>query len=144
MDEKPRATPYPLRMPGELRAKLEAAAAAASRSLHAEIVARLEASFASMQTSFFDDNSVDLAARVEAGHIWLPATALLDKLIMSKLGAPDKLASMLTLAGELARTAAITSEKNKPLLSLPEELQRAQQLVEKLKAMQESHASKDE
>ena len=45
---------------------------------------------------------VDLAARVEAGHIWLPATALLEKLIISKLGTAEKLAPMLTLAGKLA------------------------------------------
>lgn len=45
MDEKPRTTPYPLRMHDDLRAKLEESAKAGSRSLHAEIVARLEASF---------------------------------------------------------------------------------------------------
>lgn len=45
MDEKPRTTPYPLRMHDDLRTKLEESAKAGSRSLHAEIVARLEASF---------------------------------------------------------------------------------------------------
>lgn len=45
MEEKPRTTPYPLRMTDELRSKLEAAAKSGSRSLHAEIVARLERSF---------------------------------------------------------------------------------------------------
>lgn len=45
MEEKPRTTPYPLRMPDELRSALEASATAGNRSLHAEIVSRLEASF---------------------------------------------------------------------------------------------------
>ena len=45
MEEKPRTTPYPLRMPDELRAQLEDAAKNGSRSLHAEIVARLQESF---------------------------------------------------------------------------------------------------
>jgi len=34
--------PYPIRMPAELRQHLEEAARAASRSLHAEIISRLE------------------------------------------------------------------------------------------------------
>lgn len=45
MEEKPRPTPYPLRMPEDLREKLEVAAKNGSRSLHAEVIARLEASF---------------------------------------------------------------------------------------------------
>jgi len=45
MEEKSRTIPYPLRMPDELRAKLEEAARAGSRSLHAEIVARLSSTF---------------------------------------------------------------------------------------------------
>lgn len=45
MDEKPRTTPYPLRMPDDLRTKLEASAKSGARSLHAEIVARLESTF---------------------------------------------------------------------------------------------------
>jgi signal transduction histidine kinase len=45
MEEKPRMTPYPLRMPDELRESLEAASASGNRSLHAEIISRLQASF---------------------------------------------------------------------------------------------------
>lgn len=45
MEEKPRTTPYPLRMSESLRGRLEDSAKAGSRSLHAEIVARLEASY---------------------------------------------------------------------------------------------------
>ena len=100
------------------------------------------ASFASEQGSLFDDKAVDLAARVEAGHIWLPATALLEKLIISKLGTAEKLAPMLTLAGKLAQTMAIGATEEKPLLSLSEKLQHAQQLVEELKALQEASQSK--
>lgn len=45
MEEKPRTTPYPLRMPDDLRAKLEGSAKSGARSLHAEIISRLERSF---------------------------------------------------------------------------------------------------
>lgn len=45
MEEKPRTTPYPLRMPDDLRAKLEGSAKSGARSLHAEIIGRLERSF---------------------------------------------------------------------------------------------------
>lgn len=44
MEDRPRTTPYPLRMPDDLRYKLEIAAKEGNRSLHAEIVARLEGS----------------------------------------------------------------------------------------------------
>lgn len=47
MEEKPRTTPYPLRMPDDLRAKLEGSAKSGARSLHAEIISRLERSFSS-------------------------------------------------------------------------------------------------
>lgn len=45
MEEKARAAPYPLRMPDELRTQLEAAASAGNRSLHSEILARLQQTF---------------------------------------------------------------------------------------------------
>ena len=45
MTDRHQQKPYPLRMPDDLRAKLEDAAKEGSRSLHAEIVARLQASF---------------------------------------------------------------------------------------------------
>lgn len=131
-----------IRLPAELKTRIEGASIANNRTMNAEIVARLVASFASEQGSLFDDKAVDLAARVEAGHIWLPATALLEKLIISKLGTAEKLAPMLTLAGKLAQTMAIGATEEKPLLSLSEKLQHAQQLVEELKALQEASQSK--
>jgi len=51
METPPRVVPYPLRMPDELRTRLEEAAKAGSRSLHAEIVQRLEASFERVYSS---------------------------------------------------------------------------------------------
>jgi hypothetical protein len=71
MEEKPRTTPYPLRMPDELRVKLEKAAQAKARSLHAEIVTRLAASFAleikGKRTEITVAQTVDqLELRVEA------------------------------------------------------------------------------
>ncbi|MBB6579588.1 hypothetical protein HNP33_003702 [Comamonas odontotermitis] len=45
MTDRHQQKPYPLRMPDDLRAKLEDAAKEGSRSLHAEILARLDDSF---------------------------------------------------------------------------------------------------
>lgn len=45
MTEKKQAAPYPIRPSAELRRKLEEAARVAGRTLHSEIIARLEASF---------------------------------------------------------------------------------------------------
>jgi len=45
MEDRHQITPYPLRVPPELRKRLEEAARDGGRSLNAEIVARLEQSF---------------------------------------------------------------------------------------------------
>ncbi|MGE8451477.1 MAG: Arc family DNA-binding protein, partial [Pseudomonadales bacterium] len=45
MTDRHQQKPYPLRMPDELRARLEEAAQEGSRSLHAEILSRLESTF---------------------------------------------------------------------------------------------------
>jgi hypothetical protein len=45
MEDKSRTIPYPIRMPAELRAQLEDAAKVGNRSLHAEIIARLQSTF---------------------------------------------------------------------------------------------------
>ncbi|WP_136474555.1 Arc family DNA-binding protein [Pseudomonas sp. DG56-2] len=45
MNDRHTISPYPIRMPAELRASLEQSARDGSRSLHAEIIARLEESF---------------------------------------------------------------------------------------------------
>lgn len=45
MKDRHAITPYPIRMPPELRTQLEEAAKGGNRSLHAEIIARLQASF---------------------------------------------------------------------------------------------------
>jgi hypothetical protein len=45
MSSKEQATPYPIRMPERLRAMLTKSAEQGNRSLHAEIIARLTASF---------------------------------------------------------------------------------------------------
>lgn len=44
MTDRHQQKPYPLRMPDELRTRLEEAAQIGSRSLHAEIIARLQSS----------------------------------------------------------------------------------------------------
>ena len=45
MNDRHAISPYPIRMPPDLRQKLETEAETGNRSLHAEIVARLQASF---------------------------------------------------------------------------------------------------
>ena len=51
MTDRHQQKPYPLRMPDELRTRLEDASKKGSRSLHAEIIARLEASFSESSAS---------------------------------------------------------------------------------------------
>ncbi|WP_152690447.1 Arc family DNA-binding protein [Pseudomonas fluorescens] len=45
MTDRHQISPYPIRMPAELRDQLEESARKGSRSLHAEIISRLTASF---------------------------------------------------------------------------------------------------
>lgn len=103
MEEKPRTTPYPLRMPDELRAQLEGAAKNGSRSLHAEIVARLQATFrdptpkhtfelvedtAIASDEVLTPEQMELvreAATAAARHVVLHATSLRS----TKFGAPS-------------------------------------------------------
>ncbi|WP_313146391.1 Arc family DNA-binding protein [Diaphorobacter nitroreducens] len=98
MTDRHQQKPYPLRMPDELRTKLEQAAQAGSRSLHAEILARLEASFPSAHDGrnvpiSLEVRTADLAARVAAlerrlthpeevaaFHAWLSSPETLAKL----------------------------------------------------------------
>lgn len=50
MNDRHQIAPYPIRMPQELRERLEQAAKDGNRSLHAEIVARLHQSFDTRDT----------------------------------------------------------------------------------------------
>ncbi|MBX4897448.1 Arc family DNA-binding protein [Rhizobium bangladeshense] len=56
-------TPFGLRLLPELRARVEEAARKSKRSLNAEIVARLEASFSDILSS--DDDFVDVITEIE-------------------------------------------------------------------------------
>lgn len=51
MSDRHQQKPYPIRMPDELRERLEVAAAGGNRSLHAEIMARLDSSFKSVDVN---------------------------------------------------------------------------------------------
>lgn len=50
MNDRHTISPYPIRMPWELRAQLEESAKDGSRSLHAEIISRLEESLSPSST----------------------------------------------------------------------------------------------
>ncbi|WP_290425265.1 Arc family DNA-binding protein [Massilia sp. YIM B02769] len=63
MNDRP--SPYPIRPSAELRAKLEAAARLGGRTLHAEIIARLEQSFEVDRTGVADLRIVDTAVLIE-------------------------------------------------------------------------------
>lgn len=56
MKEKdyPQANPYPIRLPKDLKAKIEEAAKRHSRSLNAEMVLRLESTFNNLDTKEHD------------------------------------------------------------------------------------------
>lgn len=66
--ESKQQPPYPLRMPDDLRSRLEASAKQGSRSLNAEIVARLEQSLqhaADLAASDAEDRAASIFARLE-------------------------------------------------------------------------------
>lgn len=68
MTDRHSVAPFPLRMPDEVRERLKEAAISNKRSLNAEIVARLELSFAQGQgleafSGRLDDSSVELIRR---------------------------------------------------------------------------------
>lgn len=59
MTDRHSISPYPIRMPSDLRERLEQAAKQGSRSLHAEIIARLESTFTPAESA------VERAARLD-------------------------------------------------------------------------------
>lgn len=66
MSDRHQTTPYPLRMPEDLRAQLKQAAADSSRSMNAEIVARLQESFEHATASEPGDSLKELQRKLEA------------------------------------------------------------------------------
>lgn len=60
MSDRHQTTPYPLRMPEELRAQLKQAAAESHRSMNAEIVARLQESFEKPAARLMQDGDLDV------------------------------------------------------------------------------------
>lgn len=62
MTDRHSISPYPIRMPHELREKLEESARKGSRSLHAEIISRLNSSFS---PKTLDDFSIIKAAELD-------------------------------------------------------------------------------
>lgn len=59
MNDRHVISPYPIRMPVELRRRLEDSAKAGSRSLHAEIISRLEESVSPQ------DSAIERGRRIE-------------------------------------------------------------------------------
>lgn len=70
MRDQPQPNPYPLRMPDELRRRLEAAAKERNQSLHAEILMRLSASLDESESgSALTQRLVAAALRERAAEI---------------------------------------------------------------------------
>lgn len=73
MNDRHAISPYPIRMPVDLRARLEESARDGARSLHAEIISRLEDSFQAASGGLDSMNVSDLltllAAKVEANGL---------------------------------------------------------------------------
>ena len=65
-DRPAQRTSYPLRMPDELRDKLEEAAKKSNRSLHSEIVARLQQSFELSSSGLTEETAELLSAQLKA------------------------------------------------------------------------------
>lgn len=59
-------TPFGLRMPTELKARVDAAAAKSGRSINAEVIARLQESFEQQAAVDIDALAEALAAKLEA------------------------------------------------------------------------------
>ncbi|MDL5036855.1 Arc family DNA-binding protein [Comamonas sp. Y6] len=72
-------TPYPLRMPDDLRSRLEEAATQGNRSLHAEIVSRLEQSLERSEPTGSAYNAAH-----EIGHLHMQMERLIDLLLHDK------------------------------------------------------------
>lgn len=68
MNDRHQISPYPIRMPHHLREQLEAAATEGNRSLHAEIVARLQASFERDESEEREFEAWREVARLERGQ----------------------------------------------------------------------------
>lgn len=91
MSDRHTISPYPLRMPVELRAALEDAANGVGRSLHAEILARLEAALeqdrSSLSAELLDSISMQasltlaLARELEGGVLGDGQRQALDNLV---------------------------------------------------------------
>lgn len=65
MMEKKQNAPYPLRPSPELRARLEAAARLAGRTLHSEIINRLEQTMEADRSGAVDLRLIDTAVLIE-------------------------------------------------------------------------------
>jgi hypothetical protein len=73
MNDRHVISPYPIRMPSELRQRLEESAKQGARSLHAEIISRLEASY---DPEAFIDLTAGVASDPELSR---------DKMILSEV-----------------------------------------------------------
>lgn len=90
MSDRHSISPYPLRMPDDLRSALEAAAQGVGRSLHAEILARLESSLQGDRSGLSDEQlesiglqanlTLALAADLDAGELSAEQQRALDAL----------------------------------------------------------------
>jgi len=70
--DRHQAPSYPLRMPDQLKSKVQSAAEKSGRSLHAELLHRIETSFAAEQKAFVRElNFESNASRARADHLTL-------------------------------------------------------------------------
>ena len=89
MEDKDRITPYPLRMDPSLRAAIEASAKSSGRSMNAEIVARLEASFSGGSSEEMELLKMKMEYRLAGGqhclHFESKSQKLLSYLLLQQL-----------------------------------------------------------
>lgn len=120
------AEKYVVRFPDGMRDQIAAAAKRNQRTMNAEIVARLAASFATAE-HVTEEAYGDLANRAIALDKFIAATDALEKL-QPTLAILEKL-----------QPAMAWAEKNKPLLATLEKMKPAQELAERLKAAQQAN-----
>ncbi|WP_313105032.1 Arc family DNA-binding protein [Stutzerimonas nitrititolerans] len=125
MNDRHAISPYPIRMPQEIRDHLEERAKKAGRSLHAEIMQRLEATIAldefmaEIKVGTFADAYTLLESvladndQIEAhgGQTFNTAYSLLDKLLDEKLDPLRDLLSQVTSREKRGDQPSLTAKK---------------------------------
>ncbi|MFC3338819.1 Arc family DNA-binding protein [Paracandidimonas soli] len=151
MKDRHPITPYPIRMPPELRDALEKASAAGNRSLHAEIISRLEQTFMpnSISSEALTQLAADLAEARFREHLhsikMQNVSEILDELFreIERRELTDELSDAVSGFYDLEKLANTTRTSHQDMWSKHFELQsQMKEALEKLEASTSDAAPK--